>query len=82
MASVLIVGATRGLGASLTKQYAAREANTVYATTRSSSGPKGFPESVHWLTNIDLTKSTVGDELAKQLQGKKPLDVVVSKRLT
>lgn len=77
MVSALIVGATRGLGASLTKQYAAQGSNTVYATSRSGSGPKDFPDSVHWVTNIDLTKSNVGDELAKQLEGKKPLDVVI-----
>lgn len=77
MASVLIVGATRGLGASLTKQYAAQESNTVYATSRSSSGPKDFPDSVHWVSNIDLTKPNVGDELVKQLEARKPLDIVV-----
>lgn len=78
MVSVLIVGATRGLGASLTKQYAAQGFNTVYATSRSDSGSKDFPDSVNWLTNIDLTKSNVGNQLAKQLEGKKPLDIVVS----
>lgn len=78
MVSTLIVGATRGLGASLTKKYAAQGSNTVYATSRSSSGPKDFPKSIHWVSNIDLTKSNVGDELAKQLEGEKPLDIVVS----
>lgn len=79
MVSALIVGATRGLGASLTKQYATQGSNTVYATSRSSSGPEDFPDSVHWMSNIDLTKPNVGDELAKRLEGKKPLDIVVSK---
>lgn len=79
MVTALIVGATRGLGASLTKQYAAQEANTVYATSRSSTTPKDFPDKVQWVSNIDLTKPTVGDELAKQLEGKKPLDIVVRK---
>ncbi|KAI0130192.1 oxidoreductase [Xylariales sp. AK1849] len=75
MPSALIVGATRGLGASLVKQYA--PSHTVYATTRSDSRPDDFPESVKWLFNIDLTNSNVGDELAKQLSGEKTLDVVI-----
>lgn len=77
MASVLIVGATRGLGASLTKQYAAQGSNTVYATTRSSAAPNDFPDTVKWLPDIDLTKPTVGDDLVRQLKGTKPLDIVV-----
>jgi NAD(P)-dependent dehydrogenase (short-subunit alcohol dehydrogenase family) len=79
MVSALIVGATRGLGASLTKQYASNPSTSVYATTRSGSGPKGFPEGVKWLPNIDLMSPGVGDELAKQLKGEKALDVVVSR---
>lgn len=82
MVSVLVVGATRGLGASLTKQYAASSSNTVYATTRSSSGPSSseFPESnIHWLTNIDLVKPNVGDTLTDQLKSKSkdPIDIVL-----
>lgn len=77
MVSALIVGATRGLGASITKQYASVSSNTVCATKRSSSEPDGFPNSVRWVPNIDLMKPNVGDELASQLKGEKPLDVVV-----
>ncbi|KAK7946592.1 oxidoreductase [Apiospora aurea] len=77
MASVLIVGATRGLGASLTKQYASQPSTTVYATTRSGSGPEGFPDSVKWLSNIDLLKPDVGDKLAGKLREQQPLDLVV-----
>ncbi|KAI1417302.1 oxidoreductase [Hypoxylon sp. FL1857] len=77
MTSTLIIGATRGLGASLVKQYASDPSTTVYATARSSSTPSGFPNGVKWLSNIDLTKSDVGDRLASQLKGEKPLDVVI-----
>lgn len=77
MASALIVGGTRGLGASLTKRYASQAANAVFATARASSTPKDFPDSIQWLHNVDLTNSNVGDELVSQLKGKKPLDVVV-----
>lgn len=76
MVRALIVGATRGLGASLTKQYASKASSTVFATTRSSV-PKEFPENVKWLSSIDLQKPKVGDDLAGQLKGEKPLDLVV-----
>lgn len=79
MPSVLVVGATRGLGAELVKQYASRDsASSVYATSRSDKKPEGFPENVKWLSNIDLTSSSVGDELTKQLKEEEPLDTVVS----
>lgn len=77
MSSILIVGATRGLGASLVKQYA-KAGNTVHGTTRSSEGPQGFPEQVKWITDIDLTLPNVGDNLANLLDASQPLDSVVS----
>lgn len=80
MVSVLIVGATRGLGASLTKQYASKSSNTVLGTARSTSAPKDLPESVKWLHEVDLTKSNVGDKITSQLENQKPLDVVVRTR--
>ncbi|RSL56888.1 hypothetical protein CEP54_008589 [Fusarium duplospermum] len=76
MPSILIVGATRGLGASLVKQYA-RAGNTVYGTTRSSKGPEEFPEQVKWITGIDLTQSNVGEKLANLLDASQPLDSVI-----
>lgn len=77
MPATLIVGATRGLGASLAKQYASQPSTEVYATTRAASPPDGFPHHVKWLFNVDLTSPDVGDNLAKQLQGGQPLDHVV-----
>lgn len=80
MVSVLIVGATRGLGASLVKRYASQADSTVFATSRSSSAPGGFPSSVQWLHDIDLMKPSVGDDLAGQLKGKgkaSSLDAVI-----
>lgn len=77
MVRALIVGATRGLGASIAKLYASQGANQVFTTARSTT-PKGFPENVKWISDIDLQKSNVGDEITSQLKGEKPLDVVVS----
>lgn len=64
MPGVLIIGGTRGLGASLVKQYA-QAGETVYATTRSDQAPEGFPERVHWLTDVDLMKGQVGDDILR-----------------
>ncbi|XP_044721589.1 short chain dehydrogenase domain-containing protein [Hirsutella rhossiliensis] len=77
MSSVLIVGATRGLGASLAKQYAARAGAAVYGTTRSQSVPPGFPPQVKWLPGIDLMDAGVGEALVKQLGDAKPLSAVI-----
>ncbi|KAF4968366.1 hypothetical protein FSARC_4234 [Fusarium sarcochroum] len=77
MAVILIVGATRGLGASITKQYAEKGGNTVYGTTRSSEGPKDFPADVKWLPDIDLTHSNVGEKLVSLLGSSQPLDTVI-----
>lgn len=81
MGSTLIIGATRGLGASLVKEYASNPSASVFATTRSSDAPSGFPNGVKWLSGIDLTKSNVGENLASQLKGEKPLDVAVCLKL-
>lgn len=78
MAPILIVGATRGLGASLTKKYAAQQGTTVYGTTRSEGAPDGFPDSVKWLPGVDLTSPGVADHLVKVLGGSQPLSTVVS----
>ena len=78
MSSILIVGATRGLGASLIKKYAAQEGTTVYGTTRADKAPKGFSEKIKWLPDVDLTASGVGDHLVKLLGDSQPLSTVVS----
>lgn len=75
---VLIIGGTRGLGAEFVKQYAARQNEVVYATTRSGKAPAGFPESIKWLPNIDLMNSGVGDAIISHLDTTKPLSKVVS----
>lgn len=77
MSPVLVIGGTRGLGASIVKQYAADAGNTVYGTTRSEEGPEGFPNAVKWLPGIDLMDENVGKTLVSVLGGSKPLSTVV-----
>lgn len=82
MSRVLVVGATRGLGASLVKKYASNSRNTVHATTRSDWAPKDFPEleNVKWACRVDLMKPEVGKILTGQL-GSDALDVIVRSHL-
>ena len=83
MPNILIVGATRGLGASLANQYASRPYTSVYGTTRSAEPPtgKGHDERIKWAKGIDLNQSDVGKKLVEELGSlgvEGGLDVVVS----
>ncbi|KAK5656218.1 hypothetical protein OQA88_4979 [Cercophora sp. LCS_1] len=76
MPRALVVGANRGLGASLTKLYNANEGWDVYGSVRSERQPDGFPEGVKWITSVDLMKPEVGKALTDGLKTSKPFDVV------
>ena len=68
--NVFILGATRGLGASLAKLYASKPSVHVLATTRSTSkpeSPSSFGPSVSWLTDVDMSKADVGQKITSQL---------------
>jgi NAD(P)-dependent dehydrogenase (short-subunit alcohol dehydrogenase family) len=84
MPNILIIGATRGLGASLANLYAKQEGTTVYGTTRSAEAPKkkGLDERIVWAKSVDVSERDVGERLVHQLDGLvggvKGLDVVVS----
>lgn len=92
MPNILVIGATRGLGASLANLYSSQPHTTVYGTTRSSSAPPSdekLSKSIIWVPNIDLLNPDVGGMLVNQLGmlgigggmvegGVKGFDVVVS----
>jgi NAD(P)-dependent dehydrogenase (short-subunit alcohol dehydrogenase family) len=76
MSSVLIVGATRGLGESLAKAYASA-GNKVYGTARSTSPPQeatAFP--IHWIGDVDVSTESAGQTIAKALHDVK-IDTVI-----
>ncbi|GKU05150.1 3-oxoacyl-acp reductase [Fusarium langsethiae] len=77
MPLILVVGATRGLGASIIKQYAEKGDNAVYGTTRSSEGPKDLSTDVKWLPDIDLMQPNVGEKLADLLDPSQPIDTLI-----
>lgn len=67
MPNILIIGATRGLGASLANAYASQANTTVFGTTRSPTGPQGLNEKIVWVPNIDVSDEGAGSRLVNQL---------------
>lgn len=67
MSDILIVGASRGLGASLVKKYAAETKGTVYATSRSKPTSETV-KNVRNIPGIDLTSKAAGSDLASALK--------------
>jgi short-subunit dehydrogenase len=74
MPSVLVVGATRGLGYQVAKQYAQREFS-VMGTARSGP-PKDAHHDIHWISDIDVATEEAGKKIADGLKGHKQ-DVVI-----
>jgi NAD(P)-dependent dehydrogenase (short-subunit alcohol dehydrogenase family) len=78
MPTVLVVGATRGLGASLVAQYAARPGTTVLATTRSSAPPSDAAvKPTRWITGIDISQPAASGLLAAAVAPSAPVDTVI-----
>lgn len=73
--NILIVGATRGLGASLRVLYSKSPSNHVFGTTRSSSSEP--TSSITWLTGIDVAQPDVGQKIVSQLPSSTKLSTVI-----
>lgn len=78
MPTVLVVGATRGLGASLVEEYAKDANNQVIGTARSSD-PPAATSNIMYAPNIDLESPEAGSNLVKYLQAKEiaHLDILI-----
>ena len=78
MPTILIVGATQGLGASLVKEYSKDKSNQIFATSRWSETPK-ITSRVHYVPNIDVASKTAGSDLASKIKSASsgPLDIVI-----
>ncbi|QSZ32106.1 hypothetical protein DSL72_001675 [Monilinia vaccinii-corymbosi] len=82
MSNVLIIGATRGLGASLANNYASQESTTVYGTTRAATAPSNLNEKIVWIPNVDVAEDGVARKLVNQIGtlvegGRVTFDVVI-----
>lgn len=77
MLNVLVVGASRGLGASLVKKYATENTGSVFATSRSTEPPKPI-QNVTFVTGIDICSPSAGSKLVSRLNElKAKLDVLI-----
>ncbi|KAJ5684009.1 uncharacterized protein N7477_000354 [Penicillium maclennaniae] len=73
--NILVVGASRGLGASLGALYSKDPSNHVFGTTRSSS-PEST-SSITWLTEVDVAQPDVGQKIVSQLPQAAKLSTVI-----
>ncbi|TKA60630.1 hypothetical protein B0A55_10591 [Friedmanniomyces simplex] len=76
MPNVLVIGATRGLGYQLAKQYAQRE-HSVTGTARSAK-PKDAHHDIHWVTGVDVANEDAGKKIAEGLKGHKQDLVIIT----
>ena len=74
MPSVLVVGATRGLGYELAKKYAQSEFSVI--GTARSGAPKGANHDIHWISGVDIAKEDAGKTIVDGLKGHKQ-DIVI-----
>ncbi|KAH6644794.1 hypothetical protein C7974DRAFT_300360 [Boeremia exigua] len=78
MPNILLVGATRGLGASLAELYASDASNNVYATARSTNTPAN-PKDFAYIPDIDIASPDAGSKIIQYLRNKKvsSLDTII-----
>lgn len=74
MPNVLIIGATRGLGLELAKQYQAR--GDIVAGTARSESPKDATAGIKWIPNVDLAEESAASDLIKGLP-RQEIDLVI-----
>ena len=79
MPNILVIGATRGLGAELASQYARRE-YSVTGTARSAERPHGTQHhhDIRWITGIDVGEEVAGKKIADALKGHKQDLVIIT----
>ena len=76
MPNVLIVGATRGLGYELAKQYS-QKGYSVFGTARSSP-PQNADKDLHWISGVDIAEENAGSTIAEGLKGEKQDLVIIT----
>lgn len=76
MPTVLVVGATRGLGKSLLENYASSSSNLVYGTARNDP-PEKHAENVKWIGKVDLSTEAAGSTIATAYEEDSPIDILI-----
>lgn len=75
--SILIIGASRGLGLALTQYYSSQPNTTIYATVRSPPKAGTFPDGVKVIEGIDVSEEEAGKMIVEGLKGGKVGVVIV-----
>lgn len=74
--NVLIVGATRGLGFELAKQYTS---NGHHVTGTARSGPpQDAPSDIKWISSVDVAEQSAGKTIAAGLKNQQQDIVIIS----
>src|ERR1700760_2023056 len=76
MPVILIVGATRGLGNELLKQYASSPSNVVYGTARGAA-PSTQEKNVKWIGNVDIGTEEAGKVIVSGYKEDAPIDTII-----
>lgn len=77
LSSLLVVGASRGLGQALIKHYATLiDPSNIFATIRSTAQPDQFPKGVNVIENVDCMEEDCGKKVVEGLQGRSVEGVV------
>ena len=76
MSSILVVGASRGLGNELMKEFAKKPETTVVATSRSEKS-ENSSGNIKWISGIDVASESGGSKLAADSKSSGPFDVVI-----
>ncbi|KAF1914594.1 hypothetical protein BDU57DRAFT_519677 [Ampelomyces quisqualis] len=78
MPTILVVGATRGLGASIVQFYAEDASNHVFATARTSNPPANT-KNVAYIPSIDIASPEASSILIHYLESRKisKIDIVI-----
>ena len=67
MPNILIVGATRGLGASLVQSYSSKPDNYVFGTSRNSDTPTAS-HNINYIPGIDVAEEAAGSRLVNAIK--------------
>lgn len=76
MPTILVVGATRGLGKSLLDNYASKSSNLVYGTARNDP-PQKHAENVKWIGKVDLSTEDAGSEIVATYEEDSSIDILI-----
>ncbi|KAF2399814.1 NAD(P)-binding protein [Trichodelitschia bisporula] len=77
MATIGIIGGTRGLGRALVDEYTRRAGHSVYATARYTPPLGTPPAGLHWIGDVDIAHADAATKISVRYGEAGPLDVLI-----